>query len=292
MADAASLIEQGKRALNDGRKAEAQGLLLQATEVDESNAEAWLWLASAVDTEDEMRICLENVLVLDPDNPTAKQMLNELDRGSASSNPADAFADLGTTETAAVADAAPAADPAPASDDPFGSAFGESGFMDSDSDDSFGAGGPFSADFSFTAPVEEAPASTPPAAEAAPASPAAPVDDGFDALRDDSLFDDDEDEDTSGFSSGGFADDDDGFSAGSYADDDDYRYDDDDDYGYDDDGFDDDEDPLELLPPNVKPTRLPGTDEVASGGTPMAVVWVIGVLNVLALAALIAQRVL
>ena len=74
------LIEQGKRSIRDGKKEEAQTFLLKAIEFDEYNEDAWLWLASAVETEEEMRTCLDNVLIINPANVQARKMQDELNR--------------------------------------------------------------------------------------------------------------------------------------------------------------------------------------------------------------------
>ena len=40
----------------------------------------WLWLASVVDTDDDRRVCFENVLELNPSNVTAQRQLQKLDQ--------------------------------------------------------------------------------------------------------------------------------------------------------------------------------------------------------------------
>jgi hypothetical protein len=72
---AQDLLRQGIAASKAGRKAEARSLLEQAIAEDEYNATAWLWLSGAVDTDEDRRICLENVLTLDPENTFAKKGL-------------------------------------------------------------------------------------------------------------------------------------------------------------------------------------------------------------------------
>jgi ferric-dicitrate binding protein FerR (iron transport regulator) len=39
-----------------------------------------LWLASVVETDEDRRVCFENVLELNPDNMTAKAQLNKLEQ--------------------------------------------------------------------------------------------------------------------------------------------------------------------------------------------------------------------
>ena len=60
------LSKRGITALNTGRKAEARSLLMQVVQQDEHNEMAWLWLSGAMDTDKDRRICLENVLAINP----------------------------------------------------------------------------------------------------------------------------------------------------------------------------------------------------------------------------------
>jgi hypothetical protein len=75
------LLKQGIAALNAGRKAEARRFLMQAVRQDKHNEMAWLWLSGAVDTDKERRICLENVLAINPGNEIAKRGLASLVSG-------------------------------------------------------------------------------------------------------------------------------------------------------------------------------------------------------------------
>ncbi len=69
------LLNAGIQAARAGKKAEARRMLEQVLEQDDGNEQAWLVLASVVDTPRERRICLENVLEINPDNERAKQAL-------------------------------------------------------------------------------------------------------------------------------------------------------------------------------------------------------------------------
>jgi len=75
---AEDLLKQGIAALKTGQKALARSLLQQAIQQDKRNETAWLWLSGAVDTDDERRTCLENVLLINPNNSVAWQGLNAL----------------------------------------------------------------------------------------------------------------------------------------------------------------------------------------------------------------------
>ena len=72
------LLKQGIAALNQGRKAEARQLLMQVVQQDERNEMGWLWLSGAVDTDEERRICLENVLMINPNSGAARRGLSSL----------------------------------------------------------------------------------------------------------------------------------------------------------------------------------------------------------------------
>jgi hypothetical protein len=72
------LLRQGIAACKAGRKAEARELLQQFLELDDHNETAWLWLSGAVDTDEDRRICLENVLAINPDNKMASRGLQHL----------------------------------------------------------------------------------------------------------------------------------------------------------------------------------------------------------------------
>lgn len=73
-----SLLNAGIEAAKSGNKLEARRLLEMVLERDDSNEQAWLWFASVVDTVRERRICLENVLEINPNNQRARQALEKL----------------------------------------------------------------------------------------------------------------------------------------------------------------------------------------------------------------------
>ena len=72
------LLKAGITAIKSGQKAKARQLLLQAIEADDKNERAWLWLSGAVEADEEKRICLENVLTINPDNELARKGLAKL----------------------------------------------------------------------------------------------------------------------------------------------------------------------------------------------------------------------
>ncbi len=73
-----AMVREAKRAIRAGNKSEAQKLLLKATELDQSNEQAWMWLSAVVDTIEDQMICLENVLQINPSNADAKRGLEML----------------------------------------------------------------------------------------------------------------------------------------------------------------------------------------------------------------------
>lgn len=81
--DIAQLLYDGAVAVQSGRRAEAQKLLLRVIELDEQNELAWLWLSGAVDDPADQEVALENVLALNPNNGAAQAGLRMLKSGAA-----------------------------------------------------------------------------------------------------------------------------------------------------------------------------------------------------------------
>lgn len=72
------LLVDGIAAAKKGENDRAHELLLAVIEVDEENEQAWLWLSGVVDSDKDRQICLENVLLINPDNAAAKRGLERL----------------------------------------------------------------------------------------------------------------------------------------------------------------------------------------------------------------------
>ena len=72
------LLQEGIAALKAGHKTVARNMLMQVVQQDERNEMAWLWLSGTVDTDEERRICLENVLSINPNNGLARRGLESL----------------------------------------------------------------------------------------------------------------------------------------------------------------------------------------------------------------------
>lgn len=104
-----AMVRDAIRAYRAGKKAEARTLLERATDLDQNNEQAWMWLSAVVDSIDEQRICLENVLYLNPDNANAKrglEMLNKQSQETSTVSPTspeepadDPFASVSFTQT-------------------------------------------------------------------------------------------------------------------------------------------------------------------------------------------------
>ncbi len=78
-ANVEAMVREGIAAYKDGRKDEARALLTKATELDQFNEQAWLYLSGVVEAPEDQRICLENVLSINPLNEKAKKGLAYLD---------------------------------------------------------------------------------------------------------------------------------------------------------------------------------------------------------------------
>jgi tetratricopeptide (TPR) repeat protein len=73
------LLKQGMAAARAGRKDEARQKLLLVVELDDQNEQGWLWLSGVVEADRDRRVCLENVLALNPDSAAAQKGLRWLD---------------------------------------------------------------------------------------------------------------------------------------------------------------------------------------------------------------------
>ncbi|WP_162909996.1 tetratricopeptide repeat protein [Aggregatilinea lenta] len=77
------LYKAGKSAARQGNREEAHDLFRRAIELDPYHEQVWLWLASVVDNDEDKRVCFENVLQLNPSNPTARQHLQRIEEKEA-----------------------------------------------------------------------------------------------------------------------------------------------------------------------------------------------------------------
>ncbi len=70
-AEVTEMLRKGIKAAQDGNRAEARHLLMEATELEPKNENAWLWLASISEYPEELLIFLNNVLKVNPKNERA-----------------------------------------------------------------------------------------------------------------------------------------------------------------------------------------------------------------------------
>jgi hypothetical protein len=71
-------LQAGVAAARQGDVEQARQLLMDVVVKDEANERAWLWLSSVVESIDDRRICLENVLHLNPESLPARRGLARL----------------------------------------------------------------------------------------------------------------------------------------------------------------------------------------------------------------------
>jgi tetratricopeptide (TPR) repeat protein len=72
------LLQRGIALARSGKRAEARAVLLEVVDADERDEQAWLWLSGVVDDPDDVRVCLENVLAVNPEHTQARQGLEWL----------------------------------------------------------------------------------------------------------------------------------------------------------------------------------------------------------------------
>lgn len=107
-----AMLRAAIEAYKNGNKADARALLDKVLEVDEYNENAWMWMSAAVETAEEKRTCLENVLVINPNNEKARMGMKSLgfdpDTGTSAASNASVFTDTsfagGAEQTASVWD--------------------------------------------------------------------------------------------------------------------------------------------------------------------------------------------
>lgn len=77
--DVLQLLREGIEAARAGDKATARELFEKVVELDENSERGWYWLASVVETDEEKRVCLANVLVINPNNDKARAIMDKLE---------------------------------------------------------------------------------------------------------------------------------------------------------------------------------------------------------------------
>jgi len=121
-----AMVREAVSAYRAGRKDEARTMLMRAVEIDQYHEQAWLWLSAVVDSVDEQRTCLENVITINPNNERAKQGLQVLNQKASAPPPKPVSAAQADDVLASTSFGAPAA---PAN--PFGASDEEEELPDS-----------------------------------------------------------------------------------------------------------------------------------------------------------------
>ena len=81
------LLKKGIAAARAGDNATARALLEQVVELDQHHEKGWLWLAAVVDSDEEKRVCLGNVVVINPQNERARRLLEQLEEKRLAAKP-------------------------------------------------------------------------------------------------------------------------------------------------------------------------------------------------------------
>lgn len=74
------LLSQGIAAARAKQRRRAGEYLMKVIELDEGNEQAWLWLSGVMDALEDQKICLENVLAINPQNAHARAGLQWLEK--------------------------------------------------------------------------------------------------------------------------------------------------------------------------------------------------------------------
>ncbi|MBI1876806.1 MAG: hypothetical protein HYR94_00960 [Chloroflexi bacterium] len=84
--DIAQWLQEGILAAKAGQIEQARFRLLDVVEQDQTNEAAWFWLYQVFDRHDDKRVCLENLILINPHNEWARQELRNY------ATPADSLA--------------------------------------------------------------------------------------------------------------------------------------------------------------------------------------------------------
>jgi len=106
-AQVTSLLQQGIAAVKAGDKELAREFLMQVVDLDERNEQGWLWLSGVVEMIEDRRLCLENVLAVNPDSAPALAGLRWIEQQAPESATATEQGAASVEEDAALAQAAP-----------------------------------------------------------------------------------------------------------------------------------------------------------------------------------------
>lgn len=83
-----AMLRAASDAVRANKKAEARELLEKVLELDEHNEQAWLWMSGVVDSAEDRRVCLENILIINPTNETALKGIRQLGEATSAASSA------------------------------------------------------------------------------------------------------------------------------------------------------------------------------------------------------------
>lgn len=85
--DIAQWLQEGILAAKAGQVEQARYRLLDVVEQDQTNEAAWFWLYQVSDRQEDKQVCLENLLIINPQNDWARQELLNYDGAAAALAP-------------------------------------------------------------------------------------------------------------------------------------------------------------------------------------------------------------
>lgn len=75
----ADLMQAGRAAYKDGKRRMAHDLWREAANIDPYNEQVWLALLEVIESDKDKRVCLQNILAINPLNVQARRQLNKID---------------------------------------------------------------------------------------------------------------------------------------------------------------------------------------------------------------------
>ena len=75
----AELMQAGRDAINRRNRAQAHDLLKKAAALDPYSEQVWLALLEVIENDEDRRVCLQNILQINPLNIQARRSLNKIE---------------------------------------------------------------------------------------------------------------------------------------------------------------------------------------------------------------------
>lgn len=91
---AQSLLQQGSLAYNNWDLKRARLLWRKAAVTDPSNEHIWLALLEVLQDDEDRKVCLQNILILNPNNQRAEQQLRLMENDTQPSEPQEVITEL------------------------------------------------------------------------------------------------------------------------------------------------------------------------------------------------------